>query len=496
MSAPSTTKIGDTHEHRKKLWRLIYRGRTFHGPALTFALLLITVGVTGLLTKFVIWPGYLDPQARIYTSRLGHAAVMRRQGHPFPVTTTFPATRTVSARFLGEGLIRSEPILVPIVPMGRIKRVYVTQGERVQKGQLLAELHDRQAWIKHEAAKAALAIANAELARIKIGSVHVLEHERPEREEIRVTAARDTLNIKQQLDEMAEKLYQQRLISKQELLRRKMENVENVAGLREATLSLEQSREGREQSVRIAELAVYEAKLAVDHRRAELDDYKIYAPADGLIERCLIHEGEYNQDPGKPAFLLASGQWFEAYFDQTAIGEFQVGDEAVVHLEAFAGEVLTGTVSLVDPIVTYKIGGPETTRPIRPQGTGTPEWPSTFSVRIALDDADVPVTVGLTGFARIQKSRDALAVPKESLVSVSAAQGIAYVVTKDTFGPRKVSLGYATDDWIEVRGGLDSDDEIIVKGHQVLQAGDRITKSDSNRPNQSTPLVATAPLEP
>ena len=111
MSAPSTTKIGDTHEHRKKLWRLIYRGRTFHGPALTFALLLITVGVTGLLTKFVIWPGYLDPQARIYTSRLGHAAVMRRQGSGTDVAPDQVIERLIlpmvneAARCLEEGIV-------------------------------------------------------------------------------------------------------------------------------------------------------------------------------------------------------------------------------------------------------------------------------------------------------------------------------------------------------------------------------------------------------
>ena len=488
MSLPFTSTLGKSDNYRKKVRWLIRTGRAMYGPALTVSLLLITVGIAGVLMKFVIWPGYLDQQTRMYTSRLGYAAVMRRQGRPFPVATRFPESRTLSARFLGEGLMRSEPILVPIVPMGRIKCVYVNQGARVRKDQLLAELNDTQARIRYEAAQAALEIAKAELTRIKIGSVYVMEHERPEREQIRVDAARETLSIKEQLDEMADKLFKQRVISKQQLLLRKMENVETVAGLREATLSLKQSTGGREQSVRIAEIAVYEAQLAVEHRRAELDDFKIHAPADGLIEQCLIHVGEYNQDPGKPAFLIASGQWFEAYFDQTAIGQFQVGDTAVVHLEAFAGEVLSGTVVMIDPIVTYKIGGPETTRPIRPQGTGTPEWPSTFAVRIELDDVDVPVTVGLTGFTRILKSHDALAVPAESVISVSAAQGIIHVVAGDTFDPRKVFLGYAADGWIEVRGGLDTDDEIIVKGHEVLQSGDRIIKSDSSQNDETAPI--------
>ena len=106
------------------------------------------------------------------------------------------------------------------------------------------------------------------------------------------------------------------------------------------------------QSVVIAESAVWEAELALKHRLHELKDYQIYSIADGRIERCLVHEGEYNQDPGKPGFVIASGAWFEANFDQGAFRRLKVGDRAEVRLESAAKRVLIGKV-IVDQLVRH-----------------------------------------------------------------------------------------------------------------------------------------------
>ena len=302
----------------------------------------------------------------------------------------------------------------------------------------------------------------------------VLENERPEEDAIRVHAAQKALRIKEELHAMAEELFKQRAISRVELLRRKMENDEMAARLRTAELSLKQSQKGRQQSIRIAEASVREAQLALAHREEELEDYKVYATVDGLVERCLIHEGEYNQEPGKPGFLILMGQWFEAHFDQTAIGKINVSDDAQVYLEAFASQPFLGKVTMVHPVVSFSLGGPETTRPLRATGTGAPEWPSTFSVRIEMDQSGPMTTVGLTGFARVTKIREGLAVPLGAVTSRSAGRGLVFVVQEGSFEPREVTLGFASDDWIEIRSGVDPGDEVIVDGHQVLQPDDRI----------------------
>ena len=115
--------------------------------------------------------------------------MLRKLHKPFEVTTTKPVRRVLSRSCLGEGLVRSEPLVVSIVPMGTIKKLHVKDGDPVKKGQLLAEVDAAKAEIKADAARAALATAKAELERVRIGSAYVLTYERPQRDTIRLQTA-------------------------------------------------------------------------------------------------------------------------------------------------------------------------------------------------------------------------------------------------------------------------------------------------------------------
>ena len=143
----------------------------------------------------------------------------------------------------------------------------------------------------------------------------------------------------------------------------------------------------------------------VRFRENELEDYTSRSPADGIVERVLVHAGEYNQDPGRPAVVIASGLWFECYLDQTALGRVKVGDDVEVRLAAYQDHLFHGSITHVRPLVNFSLGGPETNRPMRPLGTGSPEWPSTFSVRIELESDGYLIVPGLTGYAMGRSSR-------------------------------------------------------------------------------------------
>jgi HlyD family secretion protein len=440
------------------------------------------------IAKYVIWPGYTNPQSRIYASRLGYPAVMRQRNQPFPVVTCRPEIRPLVEYFVGEGFIRSTPILVPIIPTSRIRRVNVNEGETVRKGQLLAELDKSNALVRLESARVMLEVAEAELERTKIGSSYLLEKERPEKDKIRVKAAQEHVVIRDELEQMAVTLFQNKVISKTELLRQRAAMIDTLAQLREAEVSLQQSQRGRAQSIRIAAATVREAELAVAQRELELAEHDVWAPADGTIERRLVQQGEYNQDPGKPGFLLASGQWFGAYFDQTVMGKLTVGDPCRIHLEAFAGSDLEGHIVSIHPFVSFNSAGPETTRPIRPSGTGSPEWPSTFSVRIRLQPNDLTIATGLSGLARVERLRETLAVPSSAVSSVSASKGWVLITDGHRFKRREVALGSRAGGWTEINAGLTNQDQVIVEGHQDLQAGDRITIQ-----SQPVPKVSASP---
>ena len=328
--------------------------------------------------------------------------------------------------------------------------------------------------LKVEAARAALQTAKAELERVRIGSAYVLDKERPERDEIRLAAAEQEVAVRDELVEMLESLAEKKAASRYDYLLQRLAQIELQARLNEARFNLGMSTRGVQQSVDIGESAVLEAKLALEHRLLEVADHDVFAIADGVIERCLVRAGEYNQDPGKPGFLITAGKWFEANFDQTCYGHFQEGQRVLVRLEARSGEVFPGVVDRIEPFVKYDLGGPESSRPIRPLGTGAPEWPATFAVRVRFDEDDPRVLPGMTGFCMVESTTDALCLPREAVAAVTSGKGIVNLVVGDRFEPREVSLGVVDGDWIQIRDGLEDGEPVIRDGHQVLNPGDRI----------------------
>jgi HlyD family secretion protein len=226
-------------------------------------------------------------------------------------------------------------LIVPIIPMGTITKVLVKDGDLVKKGQLIAEVDPTRANIKVEAARAAVTTAKAELERVKIGSAYILTYERPMLDKIRLESAKKRADLQRQLIEMNLPLFKKGYATRAEILLQQLDLAKMELAGEVAKFDLGMSTQGVKESVTIAESAVREAELALQHRLTELKDCKIYSIADGRIERTLVHEGEYNQDPGKPGFLIAADAWFEANFDQGLFNRVQVRDDAKVRFEAY-----------------------------------------------------------------------------------------------------------------------------------------------------------------
>ena len=438
---------------------------------------LVIIAFGALLIVTILWPAYKSPASKMYDSSLGYAALTRKMGRPFPVITAEVREREFTKPLMAEGVCSSEPYLVPVVPMARITSVKVQDGDRVSKGDPLLELDVTKARIKLESSRLALSTAEAELQRVKVGSAYVLAQERPDREKINVDASRE------RAAQITEKLARYRasekkgLISRTALLEVEREFTNATQEVELAELFLGMSEKGVEQSRLIAENAVKDAREAVKHRTAELEEHTVISPVSGVVERVLMREGEYNQDSGKPGFVIAAGLWFEGYFDQSDFTWVEKTLGGVVHLASHPGTPLAVEVERIVPVVSFNEGGPEINRPLRPRGTGAPEWAATFPVRLKFvgDAASLPLAPGMTGFARLESKRRSLAVPREALVSVSAGKALVHVIDGD--GKRKVreiSVGHVDGIAAEVLGGLSAGERVIAEGHWGLRDDDGI----------------------
>ena len=440
--------------------------------------------VLAVFSWVVLVPGWEKSQNSTYTSRLGRAALIRSSGQGFPVTQERVGRRTLSRSYHGEGLVESDSVLVPAIPVASVLRVYVSVGQTVQAGQILATLDSTLHAFKLRAALAGIEIAQAELERTRIGSAYTLAQERPVRDAIALEASRERLVLAEEKLAMYASLNHDGHFSREALLAKRGRVIDAGEELRVAEWAMETSEAGRLHSIAIADKAVEEAHLAHGHLERESANFVIRAPTHGVLERVLIRPGEYSQDPGRPAFVIASGLWFSAHLDQGAIGRVTKTATVEIRLEAFPGRVFPGRVRRVIPFVTFNLGGPEINRPIRPQGSGAPEWPATF--RVEVDFASqasstdsilkgTRVVPGLTGFARITIRSDCIAVSRSSLLSLSSSKALLYVVGRDgIWSPREVTVGIIDGDWVEIVQGVAEGESILSGGHGVLETGDLI----------------------
>ena len=497
-------------------------GRTFRfGIALIrrfsdFAIVCAGLIVVGVILAYVsyraILPAYVNPKARMYTSGLGYGTMLRRFGKPFPIHTANVSYREFAEPIMGEGVMASQPVLVPILPMAHFTKIHVSAGDYVKKGQLLAELDDTIAKRKLESAKSALRSTQHERNRVMIGSAYVLAQERPKKDQIEKDAAQATLDLFTAQLAIDEKLAAKGVIAKSTLIetRQKMEDLRRK--IKQAEFQLDMAVNGVKESKLIAENAIEEAQRSVAHRRAELANHKIYANESGIIESVLYSVGEFNQDSGKPGFMIAAGLWFEAHLDQRVVNRVRLGQKARVYLEAYPGRPFWGKITRIVPIVTFNTGGPEINRPIRPRGSGGPEWPATFKVKIEFDEtvgrADGRTLVpGMTGFGQVVAQRKTMSVPLAAVSALSAGSGFVFVVDQDMkWTAKQVHTGTINDGCIEILSGLDGTETIIRSGFEVLNPGDLITVSSGpdpstskNQPSTKTPTAdqpATNSLKP
>jgi multidrug efflux pump subunit AcrA (membrane-fusion protein) len=440
------------------------------------AVIVLVTGAALAVGAFLLWPAYANPQSRMYTSALGFLKIQRLLGLHVQAEAEQPVFHDFDVPMLGEGTVQSNFYNVPVVPAARVKSLQVEEGDVVKKGQVLAELDDSQAQYNYKAAQLALASAKANFERVQAGSVNTMAAERPQKDQVDLKGMEKVVKEAKAKVDMYKRMEQDGASSKVELINSELEYSTAETNYEQAKVSVGMSKQGFPSANLVAQAAIDDAKNLMEQRAEELKYYQVVAPADGIIDRVLVRDGEFNQNVGNTGFIIASGMWFEAEMDQRAVANVQEGMEATVNLESYAGRTLNATVERVIPIVTFSAGGPETKTPVRPLGTGTPEWPATFKVRLRLEDDGLKIAPGMTGFALvIAHHRQVLAVPRDAVSSLSAGKGVVRVVNNSGRSvSTQVGLGDVDDHFVEITSGISPSDWVLTTNARYLRDDDKM----------------------
>jgi HlyD family secretion protein len=388
---------------------------------------------------------------------------------------------------------------------GKITHLYVKEGDRVKKGQMLAQIENVQPE----------ADVNANEASLQAAQTDAIAADAAQK-----TAQADLLRAQADYDrnkldwERAQSLFKDGLISKSDFDSRKNAWATADAGLTQAQARVAQTRAQKDS----ADRHIAQAQATLVHYADLLKKTTYPAPFDGVITNLPVREGEtvvigIQNAQGSTLMTIADMSIItaEVKVDETDIVSVKLGQPADVTIDAIPRKTFHGTVTEIGNNAIVRSSGVSTSQ----QATASEEAKD-FKVVVTLTDAPLELRPGLSTTAKITTATRAnvLAIPIQSLTlrtkeqieaqnnppgSVHAAapakevaskskkedevQGVFVLRSKRAmFVPVTTGITGTTD--IEVLDGLKEGDEVITGSYKILR---------TLRPGSSVKVDNTAP---
>ncbi|MGA2988928.1 MAG: efflux RND transporter periplasmic adaptor subunit [Candidatus Korobacteraceae bacterium] len=370
---------------------------------------------------------------------------------------------------------------------GKVVKLYVKEGARVKRGQMLAQIENVQPQSDVEAGRAALEASKTDYA----AAVANLQAAEADLERAKADQEHNRLDW-----ERAQGLYNNQLIAKQDYDTRKAAYDSANAALVSAQTKVLQAKAQAES----ANKRINQNVAALRHADDVLSKTEYRAPFAGVITNLPVREGEtvvigIQNSPGSTLMTLADNSVItaEVKVDETDIVNVRTGQPAEVTIDALPKKKFKGTVTEIGENAILRTSGLSTA-----QSTTGSQEARDFKVTVTLENPPEDLRPGLSATAKITTAtrNSTLTIPIQALTirqhgeleppqdgksSVEAApaaqnqskakeeiQGVFVIRSKKaTFVPVSTGITGTTD--IEVMQGLQEGDEIVTGSYKVLR---------------------------
>jgi len=288
---------------------------------------------------------------------LAFSSVLLLRGREHPVkVAAMPTAISRDALIAAPGRIEaiSEEIRVSSELSGRLKSVSVEEGDRVRKGQVLAQVENDDYSARVASAEAALAQREAELER----TINGARSQERRASQASLKAAEAVLENSRREAERRRNLADHEMVSRDEaerydrtyqVARAEYERAQQEFSLVDADPRVEDRRK--------AEAAAASARAQLAEARAYLEKTYIRSPLDGVVLRKFRHAGEsVSTQFDSPIVTLADDSTLRVRLDvdETDVAKLHVGQAAYVTAEAYGSQKFTGHVIRVGRILGKK----------------------------------------------------------------------------------------------------------------------------------------------
>jgi len=231
---------------------------------------------------------------------------------------------------------------------GTIERMLVKVGDRVEAGQLVASIDNRELLAQAEEARASLASARAEQARVeKVYPLSIAEA-RAALDLAEARAAYSQNNYDRQQTLVADKV-----ISVDELEQVRQQAQVDASQVRANRSALERQQAEFVQVLSKAKLAVKQAEAALQTLEIRISYTTVKSPLTGTVSQVTAQEGETIVAGLQVANLVTVidptrlEMW--VYVDETDVGLAGQGQPVEFRVDAYPGRIFTGAIATIYP---------------------------------------------------------------------------------------------------------------------------------------------------
>jgi len=404
---------------------------------------------------------------------------------------------------------------------GRVMELMVKEGDHVRHGQIVARIESIQATADVEQQKASIASAESDSTASEAG----LKVQDDTIKTQRATSDRTTadLDLAKINYDRYEQLYKAGVVPKSDFDQRKSTYDSQVAGLREAELRLEQLISQRAQTVaqlQSTQRRVTQAQAGLTRLTDILEKHDVVTPLDGIVTTLPVQIGETVvpgiQNSAASSIMTVADMSIvtaEVHVDETDIVNLKIGQKADVTIDAIPDHTFSGHVTEIGNEAILRSTGQVASS----SATSSTEAKD-FKVVVTLDDPPQEVRPGLSCTAKIVTAtrKDVLNIPIQALTvrqqgdlddAAAAAKkkkekdngqapidvadqkrrreeitGV-FVIANQKAEFRKVETGITGATDIEVLGGVQPGEQIVVGSYQAIRTmrpGSRVKVDNRN----------------
>lgn len=254
-------------------------------------------------------------------------------------------------------------------------------------------------------------------------------------------AAKAQLGVQQSEYELA-----RRNVDREELLAQRGASTSQDVETAQANLEIAKAR------VKLEESHVAEAEANVSALKIALKEFQLVSPITGFVASRLVDIGDLAK-PDLPLLHLVDLKSVRTTVSviEKDYSKVDVGQKAVVVVDAYSGKEFVGEVDRISPIVD-----PET---------------RTASIQIRVQNPELLLKPGMYARVKLNSDRSKLSnvIPLAAVVDINDRSYVYVVNGEEKTELRQIELGMTDGLMAEVRLGLEAGERVITLGNRMVQ---------------------------